>query len=201
MSLEEGTGQKNHYWNYFLAIESDLERVSRYIEFNEDNYEVYSIELAHILFAASSEVEVIAKDICKLKKKKLPKFTTIKHWEKAINSLYPELCKESVYISKHNINVLTPFEKFETDQVPEWWLSYNKVKHNRIASFNDANLKNALISVASLFVINLYYQAAFSGKSPDSSRKRLTDSLSPQAQLFRYHEKYYQDHPISVLND
>ncbi len=40
------------HWNYFLAIESDLEKVSRYIEFAENNYGVYSIELAHLLLTS-----------------------------------------------------------------------------------------------------------------------------------------------------
>lgn len=26
------------HWNYFLAIESDLEKVARYIEFTQDNF-------------------------------------------------------------------------------------------------------------------------------------------------------------------
>ena len=53
------------HWNYFLAIESDLEKVSRHIEFTEKNYKVYSIELSHLLLAAASEVDVVAKGICK----------------------------------------------------------------------------------------------------------------------------------------
>jgi hypothetical protein len=35
------------HWNYFLALEKDLETVSRYIEFSRDNLNTYSIELAH----------------------------------------------------------------------------------------------------------------------------------------------------------
>lgn len=58
------TASKLH-WNYFVALERDLESVSRYIEFNSDNLNVYSIELAHLLFAASSEVDVLAKLLCK----------------------------------------------------------------------------------------------------------------------------------------
>ena len=36
------------HWNYYLALESDLEKVARYIEFTQDNFGAYSIELAHI---------------------------------------------------------------------------------------------------------------------------------------------------------
>lgn len=52
------------HWNYFLALESDLGVASRYVEFNIQNCEVYSIEFAHLLFAAASEIDVVAKLLC-----------------------------------------------------------------------------------------------------------------------------------------
>ena len=54
------------HWNYFLAIEKDLENLSRYVEFDEKNLDTFSIELTHILFSASSEVDVIIKQLCNL---------------------------------------------------------------------------------------------------------------------------------------
>ena len=39
--------------------------VEVYIEFNPQNFGVYSIELAHLLFTAASEVDVIAKLLCR----------------------------------------------------------------------------------------------------------------------------------------
>jgi hypothetical protein len=59
-------GTPKHHWNYFLAIEKDLEHLSRYIEFSNANLETYSIELTHILLSASSEVDVIMKQLCTL---------------------------------------------------------------------------------------------------------------------------------------
>lgn len=46
------------HWNYFIALERDPELASRYVEFCPQNFEVYSIEFAHLLFAAASEVDV-----------------------------------------------------------------------------------------------------------------------------------------------
>jgi len=65
MVLKEGP--KLLHWNYFLVLESDLEHISRYIEFTTDNFKVYSQEFAHILLAASSEVDVVLKSLCKKK--------------------------------------------------------------------------------------------------------------------------------------
>ena len=55
------------HWNYYIALEQDLSKVSRFIEFSEANFETYSIELAHLLLAASSEVDVVLKSLCNIK--------------------------------------------------------------------------------------------------------------------------------------
>ena len=67
--------QESH-WNYFLAIEEDLENLSRYIELREDNFATYSIETAKILMAASQEVDVLFKAICRHHKAKAEKMGT-----------------------------------------------------------------------------------------------------------------------------
>ncbi len=43
------------HWNYFLAVEEDLNGVSRYIEFDNNNYKTYSLELARILMGLSKK--------------------------------------------------------------------------------------------------------------------------------------------------
>ena len=56
---------KSHpHWQYFIAIESDLERTGRYVEIAPANFKTYSIEFARILQSASSEVDVVSKLVC-----------------------------------------------------------------------------------------------------------------------------------------
>ena len=52
------------HWNYFIALEQDLIKVSRFIEFSQENFNTYSIELAHLLLATSSEIDVVLKALC-----------------------------------------------------------------------------------------------------------------------------------------
>ncbi len=54
------------YWNYFLALEMDLVNLSRYIEFTEDNFDTYSVEIAKLILSAASEVDVISKQLCEI---------------------------------------------------------------------------------------------------------------------------------------
>src|SRR6266536_1189851 len=58
--------KSNLHWNYFIALENDLAQVSRYVEFCKPNLGVFSIELAHLLLSAASEVDVVAKCVCAL---------------------------------------------------------------------------------------------------------------------------------------
>ena len=53
------------HWNYFLSLEEDIYHIARYIEFSEANYQCYSMELARLLFSASSEIDIVAKQYCK----------------------------------------------------------------------------------------------------------------------------------------
>jgi len=45
------------HWQYFIAIESDLENTARYVEVAEDNFGTYSVEYSRILLSASSEID------------------------------------------------------------------------------------------------------------------------------------------------
>jgi len=144
-------------WNYFLAIESDLANTSRYVEFREDNFSTYSIEFVHLLLAASSEVDVVAKLLCKkIDKAKEPR--SIGAYQDIIVSRFQKLPTFQAQVPKHELT-LKPWEQWREKRTsPRWWRSYNKVKHQRDAKFKDANLKNVLNAFAGLFcLLNYYY--------------------------------------------
>ena len=44
------------YWQFFIALESDLHATTRYVEYSEDNFETYSVDFAQIILGACSEV-------------------------------------------------------------------------------------------------------------------------------------------------
>src|SRR5438045_939603 len=54
----------NLYWEYFLALDSDLETVARYVEFDPANYKTFSIEFVRLILAACSEIDTVAKLLC-----------------------------------------------------------------------------------------------------------------------------------------
>jgi hypothetical protein len=147
------------HWNYFLALEQDLAGISRFVEFHEDNYDVYSIELAHLLLASASEIDVVLKSLCQrhgLRKQK----PNIHDYRKNIQKHQDRFIKERCMIPRYGLT-LTPWKNWEneSEQSPFWWQSYNNVKHNRSVCFAEASLKNVLNSMAALFIANIHYHA------------------------------------------
>ena len=53
------------HWDYFLALEADFITASRFVEVAEDNYSSFSIEYTHLLLSAGSEIDVVAKLLCR----------------------------------------------------------------------------------------------------------------------------------------
>ncbi len=74
------------YWEYFLSIEYDLGKCTKFIEFDTINYDTFSIELAKIIISTSAEFENVAKDLCKLIKQTLSQDNIV--------NIYPILLQE-----------------------------------------------------------------------------------------------------------
>ena len=193
----QATAGKLH-WNYFLALDRDLEVVSRYVEFTKANYRVYSIELAHLLFAAASEVDVIAKLLCKQFAPQ-KKCENIKHYKailSAANAL-PTLHSMKVYVPRYGLT-LTPWDNWKGAQNPDWWRSYNNVKHQRDLHFQQATLHNALNAMGALLLLTFeHYKYSLSQNPPAPlSPKDTTQQLQPDPVLLRLPEDHYYGHLI-----
>lgn len=144
------------HWNYFLAIEDDLERLSRYVDFSK-NDDTYSIEIARIFLSSCSEIDVILKQICKALNPD-SNASSINQYFLEISAVYPEICEFEVLLPKHELT-LTPLSLWSRDNPPYWWQCHNKVKHHRHQYFEQANLKNCLNAVAAMYIFTLYLYA------------------------------------------
>ena len=187
------------HWNYYLALEADLDRVSRYIEFSPKNFSTYSIELAHLLLASASEVDVVVKEICKILAP-TRNVMNINDYRKEITTSIPEFAREQVYIPRYGI-VLDPWKAWRSGsaQNPLWWRGYNKVKHQRDAHFEDANLKHVINSIGGLLIATFYfYKLKYNINSATQlSDKDITQLLKPNSTLLRLSEEKYYSYLIT----
>jgi len=207
MTVKKDKESLLHY-NYFLALEEDLEKVSRFIEFDKANLSTYSIEFAHLLLASSSEVDVILKQLCKLlDESKKPR--NIDDYRSIIKEALPfhildDFIHETVYIPRYNLNFI-PWEKWEGDNNPYWWQSYNAVKHERNLHFSKANLQNVLNSLGGLLIVVVFYNWIKNRKEnilkmgeidAQNTKRETIWKLKPGSNFIQLEEKYY---PINIV--
>lgn len=148
-------GKSLHHWNYFLTIESDVEAMTRYIEPCKANQKTYSHELARLLIASASEVDVLLKQICQ-NLDASEKASSVGKYEKVLRAHLPQIFAFKSHIPRWGLK-LRPFEDWRKNSPPAWWTACNKVKHHRDTHFPQATLKNTLNSFAALYIANLYY--------------------------------------------
>ncbi|MQA29177.1 MAG: hypothetical protein GEU82_04960 [Luteitalea sp.] len=167
------------HWNFFLAIERDLEVLSRYVEFDERNFECFSIEIARLLVAASGEIDVVAKQVCRAIDPGSAA-DRIKAYRTELTANFPHISAFPVLIPRFGLT-LHPWETWKrANGVPFWWTAHNKIKHHRNTEYDQANLKNALNAVAALFVMVLHLYA----------EKARAGQLTPSPVLLRPDEDY-----------
>ena len=145
---------KNIHWDYYTAIENDVYSLSRFVELHENNFNTYSIEMVRLLLAASSEVDVVIKSLCReVEPESNP--SNIDRYREIIKKSVPEVVRTKVVIKRHGL-MFEPWSNWSDSENPSWWRSYNKVKHERNNYYSHANLENVLNSVAALLVVNVY---------------------------------------------
>ena len=143
------------HWNYFLALEEDVAHLARFLELTTANFSSYSIELGRMLFAAASEIDVVAKQYCR-KLNADSKAKNIANYKAEIMERHPAFHTIKVHMPRFGLT-LDPWVNWGGNNQPLWWRAYNNVKHERHAYFSEANLKNALNAVAALYVLLIFF--------------------------------------------
>lgn len=187
------------HWNYFVALEDDLEALSRYIEFCPPNLGVFSIELAHLLFAAASEVDVMAKCICSVVSP-AAKCSNIDQYRCTLSDPenapvgFDKVWAIAITVPRYGL-AFKPWENWGKGLNPDWWRSYNNVKHERDKHFQEATLQHALNALGALLIMNLfYYRFELSPKpSVRYTPVSVTRRLKPESRLLRLPLKYYDN--------
>jgi len=200
----KSTGSHTH-WNYFYALDNDLEKVSRFIEFADANLETYSIELTHLLLSAASEVDVVLKQacvlLCQLDGKKV-KVENIEDYRNIImeSDIFKLICSEPVFIPRYGIHT-HPFENWLSGRRMDWWKSYNNVKHERNVYYKEANLKNTINAIGALLLSLSYYDQIFWLVNNRTFKwiYQITGEVQEGRTTFvRMHDKHYKKEEISI---
>ncbi len=149
---------KYPHWQYYKSILGDLEVLSQYVEISTDNYTTHSLEFTRLLLSVGSEIDVVAKLLCKATGPEAGA-DNISKYREILTRKFPGLPEVEVSLPKYLISLKPWFDWLE-NRTPEWWNCYNKVKHERSQHFREANLVNVLLATSGLCILvsYLYYE-------------------------------------------
>jgi len=152
------------HWQYFRSLEAEFEKSLEFVELTQQNFATYSTAFVRILLSASSEVDVLMKQICASRKLAKPP-TNMDQYRKAINEQFPNFHEMRVFIPRYG-KMFQPWMAWGANKNPSWWQAYNDVKHERNKFYASANMEAAANAVAGLFCTVLYFHktALESGK-------------------------------------
>ncbi len=158
-----------HYWNYFCSLTKRLQSTIQYVDHSANdegelkNGSVCSFEFQQIITLAAIEFENICKVIClDIDSNFSYQYADIKKITKEILKKYPRIIETEV---KSDYQVLKPLKNWKIDKDEQsrdkvfgltWWDDYSDLKHQTFKKFELATLDNAVNSVASLMVMELY---------------------------------------------
>lgn len=149
---------ENKYWRYYLMLEEDFLKTIRFVEIDEVNFNTYSVEYTKQYQSICSEFDVLCKVICKfIDEHNSP--GKIEEYANIILRNNNEITGRIVGVKNSNTIELKPLLEWKIEgeyKSPNWWSSYNKVKHNRTEHYKKANLQNVLNSLSGLYVLEMY---------------------------------------------
>lgn len=166
------------YWKYFLELEESLLELQRYINFEKNNWKVYSNEFIKLIEVIGSEIDVVAKEIVLYKNSQVKSINGISNWGYNIQQLIPDI--DTINLNFYSEEIITPWKNWKHEKYidkngkegyrlkkgkenPEWWKAYNKVKHERTTitggkyNYERANLGNVINALGGLYILETYF--------------------------------------------
>lgn len=157
------------FWSALSTIYADLESTFRYIHPVSDHLHVYSLRYYELLLRTATEFESVCKTEIinnRLSRKNIKDlniedfFKLEEHFKSLpIEGPKKQLANWKVGYFFDPILYRQPLLPWKTTHILPWYRAYNEVKHNRQLNYKKANLENVLDAIASLFLIlmNLDY--------------------------------------------
>ena len=185
----------NHYWKQFLLLEKEFRKTTKYVAISIENNKTFSDFYAKLLLQIGSEVDVVAKLLCK----EINAASTadkIDQYKNEILPVHPEV--ENVTVECAGTSTI-PWKDWSTGS-PTWWKIYNGVKHNRggIETYDNetkenykfANLNTVTSALAGLYLLELYLYQRVTDREPQ------LDTPLPGSRLFKPMDQGWENRKV-----
>jgi len=162
-------------FNYYLPVYRNLEEefinLSKDVQIDDDQLDVYSMHIADLLVRCAIEIEAISKELywetggVKVFNKNGDErnlyFDTdcISHLDRLWGICEKEIfiSSEKIYLKKEENSCIRPLKKGNVRSGAEWNIAYQAVKHSRKENIKQGNIRNLISALGALYILNLYY--------------------------------------------
>lgn len=138
--------------NAARLILQDLDQLFFFIEPCDVNLKTYSHRIYELFLRAATEFEANCKAILQANQYVTKTNFNIKDYYKINQATKLSEYKISFYRWQGK-QMWAPFAEWSTMHTLSWYQAYNKVKHNRLQEFSNANLENLMNAVAGLICV------------------------------------------------
>ncbi|MCC8934383.1 hypothetical protein [Rhizobium sp. 'Codium 1'] len=145
--------EPEHYIRAFELIQKDLFEIFDYIEPDDENLKTYSFRIHELFIRSCIELEANFKAILKENEYQKAGTWNINDYRKIEASHFLSQYEVKLPLWRTGTKVLAPFHDWTSNGKPTWYQEYHAAKHDRHASFSNANFDNLLHSVAGLVVV------------------------------------------------
>jgi hypothetical protein len=157
-------------WEMYQSLEKEFLNYIEYVPLSPQHYNVWSYPLVNLFNNIGSSVDSFFKNAIKCNS--LDDFPSIdqirlnsrQHNMKTYREIFDtqyQVSNKQIFELK-NFTSIAPFKDWSNKNTPGWWSQYTEIKHNRFENREKATLKNALDSLAGLFVLFLTHKETLS---------------------------------------
>lgn len=161
----------NHYLPVYKNLEEEVLNLSKYIQINDNQLDVYSMHIADLIVRCAMEIESISKEL---------------YWDNGGIKVYGDdgkernlffdtdcisylneiwgICEKEIivssekfYFEKEENIIIRPLHKGNKRSGAKWNKAYQAIKHDRKNSIKHGNIKNLILALGALYILNLYY--------------------------------------------
>lgn len=139
-----------NYWNYYLRLEEEFLTALKYVEFDRDNYQTFSIEFLTVLLSVCSEIDVVGKVIANdFNKNFIPekKDNTIYKWWYEIQNF---LLLSDKVVNFRDIETIKPWYNFQIEQATNKKGNISDQKNHQTRKFQSGGIITIRLSITVL---------------------------------------------------
>lgn len=189
------------YWQVYKNLEKEFLGLADVIHVDDKQLEVYSMKIADLLIRTVVEIEAIAKELYLSNGGVIVPdnemfFDTVcmKHLDSLWNlekKVVLVVCP-SLYLKEEKNKILKPLHKATRrgTSSASWNKAYQAVKHNRVRELTKGNIKNLLVALAALYVLNLYLKDDKMDKVSQGDMKNIDSSFGSELFAVKVHDPH-----------